>query len=82
MFRCLAWMGVYSYTIYLAHAVLFGIPGVETLRQAALQCHEELLGRGESDPEYRGMATTLTLYLGVFPRSLSSSASILSIWRM
>jgi serine/threonine protein phosphatase PrpC len=42
---------------------------LETLRQAALQCHEELLGRGESDPEYRGMATTLTLYLGVFPRS-------------
>jgi protein phosphatase len=42
---------------------------LETLRQAGLQCHEELRRRGESDPEYRGMATTLTLYLGVFPRS-------------
>lgn len=26
-------LGVYSYTIYLGHAVLFGIPGVETTRQ-------------------------------------------------
>jgi serine/threonine protein phosphatase PrpC len=39
----------------------------EALREAALGCHGELLRRGESDPEYRGMATTLTLYLGVWP---------------
>jgi PPM family protein phosphatase len=41
----------------------------EALREAALGCHEELVRRGENDPEYRGMATTLTLYLGVWPRS-------------
>jgi peptidoglycan/LPS O-acetylase OafA/YrhL len=29
-------LGVYSYTVYLFHAILFGIPGVETLRQHAM----------------------------------------------
>jgi PPM family protein phosphatase len=42
---------------------------LDALREAALQGHESLLRRGERDPEYRGMATTLTLYLGVWPRS-------------
>jgi len=42
---------------------------LDALREAALQCHAELIRRGEKDPEYRGMATTLTLYLGVWPRS-------------
>jgi serine/threonine protein phosphatase PrpC len=41
----------------------------EALQEGALQCHAELLRRGEEDPEYRGMATTLTLYLGVWPRA-------------
>jgi len=41
----------------------------EALQQGARQCHEELLRRGEENPEYRGMATTLTLYLGVWPRA-------------
>jgi protein phosphatase len=41
----------------------------DALREAALGCHADLLRRGESDPDYRGMATTLTLYLGVWPRS-------------
>src|SRR6185295_613541 len=31
-------------------------------------CHEELLRLGAEDPDYRGMATTLTLYLGIWPR--------------
>src|SRR5215204_2928092 len=39
----------------------------EALREAALGCHGELVRRGEKDAEYRGMATTLTLYLGVWP---------------
>jgi serine/threonine protein phosphatase PrpC len=39
------------------------------LEEAALQCHAELVRRGQEDPEYRGMATTLTLYLGVWPRA-------------
>jgi protein phosphatase len=39
----------------------------ESLQAAALRCHAELLQRGEEDPDYRGMATTLTLYLGHWP---------------
>jgi serine/threonine protein phosphatase PrpC len=38
------------------------------LREGARACHAELQRRGEEDPDYRGMATTLTLYLGVWPR--------------
>jgi serine/threonine protein phosphatase PrpC len=39
------------------------------LQDVAAQCHAELLRRGEEDPDYRGMATTLTLYLGHWPRA-------------
>ena len=31
--RPLAWMGIYSYTIYLAHSVIYELPGIFTLRQ-------------------------------------------------
>ena len=41
----------------------------KTLQEGASQCHMELLRRGEENPESRGMATTLTLYLGVWPRA-------------
>jgi serine/threonine protein phosphatase PrpC len=41
----------------------------EALQEGALRCHAELKRRGEEDPEYEGMATTLTLYLGVWPRA-------------
>lgn len=41
----------------------------QALQEGALQCHQELLRRGEEDPEYRGMATTLTLYISVWPRA-------------
>jgi serine/threonine protein phosphatase PrpC len=40
----------------------------DALQEGARRCHEELLRRGEEDPDYRGMATTLTLFLGVWPR--------------
>lgn len=30
--RLLAWMGIYSYTIYLAHSVIYELPGSSTLR--------------------------------------------------
>lgn len=39
------------------------------LQEVARQCHDELVRRGEEDPDYRGMATTLTLYLGHWPRA-------------
>jgi serine/threonine protein phosphatase PrpC len=41
----------------------------EALAAAAAESHGELLRRGEQNAEYRGMATTLTLYLGAWPRA-------------
>jgi serine/threonine protein phosphatase PrpC len=41
----------------------------EALQRAALRTHERILGEAQADPERRGMATTLTLWLGVWPRS-------------
>jgi protein phosphatase len=41
----------------------------DALQEGARQGHAELLRLGEADPDYRGMATTLTLYLGVWPRA-------------
>ena len=41
----------------------------DALQLGALRCHDDLLRRGEDDPEYRGMATTLTLYFGLWPRA-------------
>ena len=41
----------------------------QALQEAAVLCHAQLLRQGVGDPEYRGMATTLTLYLGAWPRA-------------
>jgi protein phosphatase len=41
----------------------------DALKEGAHQCHAELVRRGEEEPAYAGMATTLTLYLGVWPRA-------------
>src|SRR5262245_51510107 len=41
----------------------------DALQEAARQTHAELLRRAEEDPGSAGMATTLTLYLGVWPRA-------------
>lgn len=38
------------------------------LEQAALKVHNELASAAAEDPERRGMATTLTLWLGLWPR--------------
>jgi serine/threonine protein phosphatase PrpC len=38
------------------------------LQEAAMQCHGELLAESERDPDLAGMATTLTLWLSVWPR--------------
>ena len=40
---------------------------MNALEEAALQVHADLLERGTQNPEMRGMATTLTVYLGVWP---------------
>ena len=39
------------------------------LEAAALQCHADIVGQAEENPDRRGMATTLTLWLGVWPRA-------------
>jgi serine/threonine protein phosphatase PrpC len=41
----------------------------EALYDAAVECHADLLRRAAENPENRGMATTLTLWLGVWPRA-------------
>jgi protein phosphatase len=41
----------------------------DALREGARECHEDLRRRAEEDTDYRGMATTLTLYLSVWPRA-------------
>lgn len=40
---------------------------VDLLQQAAMQSHERVLARAREDTEFRGMATTLTLWIGVWP---------------
>jgi serine/threonine protein phosphatase PrpC len=41
----------------------------DALSEAARECHEDLRRRAEQDPDYQGMATTLTLYLSVWPKA-------------
>jgi protein phosphatase len=41
----------------------------DALKEGAGKSHAELLRRGAENADYRGMATTLTLYLGVWPRA-------------
>ena len=41
----------------------------EALYDAAVESHADLMRRGQQQPEFRGMATTLTLFLGIWPRA-------------
>ena len=40
---------------------------IDRLQEAALRSHEHIRERAKSDEELRGMATTLTVFLGVWP---------------
>ena len=40
-----------------------------SLQDAAARCHEDLLALSRDQPDLEGMATTLTLWLGVWPRA-------------
>jgi protein phosphatase len=40
----------------------------QNLEHGARRVHAEVVGRAEVDPDLKGMATTLTLWLGVWPR--------------
>ena len=42
---------------------------LEALQHTAMQCHASVLRRAEEDPDRRSMATTLTLWIGVWPRA-------------
>jgi serine/threonine protein phosphatase PrpC len=62
-------------TRYVSHSIrcYYGAASDEqelhaALQEGAHQCHAELLRHGQEDPDSSGMATTLTLYLGVWPR--------------
>ncbi len=39
------------------------------LTDAAMACHERLMDRAEQDPEHKRYATTLTLFLGLWPHA-------------
>jgi protein phosphatase len=41
---------------------------LDSLQEAAVRCHEEVVRHAEADPDRHGMATTLTLWLGLWPR--------------
>jgi serine/threonine protein phosphatase PrpC len=41
---------------------------MDALQEAAMQCHANVAQRAEDDAELHGMATTLTLFIGVWPR--------------
>lgn len=40
---------------------------VEALQRGAARCHQHLIDRAAADPDAAGMATTLTLFIGVWP---------------
>ena len=40
---------------------------VDLLQEAAMRTHQRVLERASTDPDFRGMATTLTLWMGVWP---------------
>lgn len=41
----------------------------EALQEAAMHCHARVQERAKQEPDWRGMATTLTLWIGVWPWS-------------
>jgi protein phosphatase len=44
-------------------------PFLDALQEAAWKCHASVVAEGEADADRRGMATTLTLWLAVWPRA-------------
>jgi len=42
---------------------------LDALQDAAWACHGKVVAEAEGDPDRKGMATTLTLFLGVWPRA-------------
>jgi protein phosphatase len=44
-------------------------PFLDALQEAAWKCHASVVAEAEGHPDQRGMATTLTLWLAVWPRA-------------
>jgi len=42
---------------------------IDQLYETVMQCHSDLLSESEKHPNQGGMATTLTLFLGIWPRA-------------
>ena len=40
---------------------------IDVLQEAAMRSHQRVLERAAADPDFQGMATTLTLWMGVWP---------------
>jgi PPM family protein phosphatase len=58
-----------SVRCYYAADLADEIAFLRSLEEGALQCHMDLMRRAQDDPELEGMATTLTLWIGVWPRA-------------
>lgn len=58
-----------SVRCYYAADLTDEIAFLRSLEEGALQCHMDLTRRALDDPELEGMATTLTLWIGVWPRA-------------
>jgi len=58
-----------SVRCYYAADLTDEIAFLRSLEEGALQCHMDLTRRAQDDPELEGMATTLTLWIGVWPRA-------------
>jgi PPM family protein phosphatase len=58
-----------SVRCYYAADLTDEIAFLRSLEEGALQCHMDLTHRALDDPELEGMATTLTLWIGVWPRA-------------
>jgi len=58
-----------SMECYYADAQADELSFLRSLEEAALHCHMDLTRQAQGDPELDGMATTLTLWIGLWPRA-------------
>lgn len=58
-----------SMECYYADAQADELSFLRALEEAALHCHMDLTRQAQGDPELDGMATTLTLWIGLWPRA-------------
>ncbi|MEX0691763.1 MAG: protein phosphatase 2C domain-containing protein [Gemmatimonadales bacterium] len=58
-----------SMRCYHGHDAADHQPFLDALQEAAWKGHERVVAEAEADPQLRGMATTLTLWLAVWPRA-------------